>query len=246
MRTMEPIDGHLKQMCMDIDGSLHKWTTRYAFALDWLEQCSKQGFADVMYVRVALPAQTADKTARAIRIPAWMEVGDVGIEIDGSFVPMTMSEDMVLALDSCGDLVATGSGHPDQYPEFVDGNPEYVVRWHEPAYGDSRPVRGVWRIWRDIGILQVDGLSTHASILVRTKRAVFTPGTPTRVDSRGVMAMKAYTHWREREVAHKSAPRTVSSTDVEIARQEYLREMGLYTRARNAKPLSYIIEAVVR
>lgn len=242
--THRLLDEILSAACVG-DPYCHTYTQKLPLAVLMLEEVGRRGTRDSQFLRITLPA-AVDGKARAIRLPEGTEVVGVGTEVRGNFHPMSENPAMILASDECMRLVPAGSGHPDPDPQFVADGPATAVWPLVPGVGSGRGYNGYWKWWRDLGILQIDGVNTHAEIIVKAVMPVYTPGVKTMVDARLEPAIHAYLRWIEAKadgvVIHNMMKAERES--IQGLEQEYYGKLRLALKSIRGVTLHYIIEAI--
>lgn len=244
--THRTLDGMLKQYChTNGDPYLHTYTQVLPISIVLLETLAQHGTKDAKWIRIALPA-AVNSTARVIALPEGTEVVDVGINVNGNFMNMSMNPAMVLAEDECLRLMPMGTGHPDPDPQFVDGAPANVTWQFNPGVGSGRGVKGYWKWWRDSGLLQVDGLSPHTELLIHAIMPGFTPGVTTMIDSRMEAALQAYLRYQETRIDNSvtSNMTRAERENLQLLEQNYYAQLNLYVKLARKVPFHYILEAV--
>ncbi len=179
---LKPLDEILKAWCSrHTPSAQHFYTAALSHAHHWVTKLWGQEGGGI---QAMLPVAV---TGRVVDVPEGFTLITVGLDVNGSFSPLGVNNQMISVDDGCFDQGDRLTGHPDN----PTGN-DVSQFW--PGQGGGQSSNGYYRHFDQKNIILLDSevAAKHTEILLKGSMKLFTPYRATHLDERFIPPLEAY------------------------------------------------------
>lgn len=236
MRTVT-LDSVLKSWCDRKTPSAQHWYTEaLAWAREWIRTWDESGGPTPSMISVPV-------TDRVVRIPTGFSVGNVGVDVRGSFMPLGINDQMLDLDNNCFTPTAPHTGNPD-YPTWAQGSTAELTweRWmlgawgawgsattYWPGQGGGQSEYGYYKLVKEKGYILLDETvaGKHEHVILDGSTKTFIPYSITRINELAIPALEAWLAWKITDGTSRA----------------YAMHMEVLRSNMNREPLSVIVAA---